>query len=381
MDKSNLQKSVPITDYMFSKASRRRIPFSGTFELTPMCNFACKMCYVRKTAAEVKASPRSMMTLDQWLQIAKDACDAGLLHLLLTGGEPTIWPDFWELYEKLSHMGLLISINTNGSMLDKKAIDKLVKNPPRRVNITLYGASDETYEKLCGTKNVFSRVDFAINELKKAGIQLKLNCSLTPYNVCDLEKLVSYAQERELILDVATYMFPPVRRDSRLIGQNDRFSPEESAYYRLKTYCLQFGEEKYQQFLKSILEGSIPPPGLDESCIDPMDGKIKCRAGKASFWITWDGQMTPCGMMTKPAIDIKNRAFIDAWKELTEISNELLLSGVCAKCRNAELCHSCAAMALAETGNISGIPKYLCESVKAMKQIAYNELINNDINK
>ena len=368
--------SIPLTDFMFGKASRGKIPFSGTFELTPMCNFACRMCYVRKTASEVRTHPRSMMTLEQWSRIAQEAYDAGLLYLLLTGGEPTLWPDFWPLYEKLVRMGILVSINTNGSMLDDTAVERLKALPPRRINITLYGANDETYERLCRVKGVFSKIDQAIMMLKEAGIQVKLNCSLTPWNVCDLEKMVIYAQERELILDIASYMFPPVRRDPTMTGRNERFTPEEAAYYRLKAFRLQYGEERYHNFLENILKGSVPPLGLDDSCVDPLDGKIRCRAGKAAFWITWDGLMTPCGMMPEPAVDMAGRSFAESWAEITKISERMKLSGICMKCPNQELCHSCAAMALTETGEISGVPSYLCETVMELRKQA-GQILNN----
>ncbi|MGN1167715.1 MAG: radical SAM/SPASM domain-containing protein [Lachnospiraceae bacterium] len=374
MTEGKKKKSVTLTEFMLHKASMAKIPFSGTFELSPICNFSCQMCYVRKTAKEVKEHPRDMMTLKQWLKIAEEAYDAGMLHLLLTGGEPFLWPDFWILYERLVQMGFLVAINTNGSLIDATALDRLKKLPPRRVNITLYGTSDVTYEKLCNVKGVFSKVDHAIMELREAGIPIKLNCSLTPTNAGDLEEMIRYAKERELILDVAPYMFPPIRRNPDMVGENERFTPEESAKYRLQTYRFQNGEERYKEYLEQLLEGSVPPPGLDESCVDPLDGRIRCRAGNASFWITWDGQMFPCGMVPNPKMDLYEMDFAEAWRQMSEICDGLKLSGVCSECANKDICHACAAMAIAETGNVSGIPVYLCETVKAMKKIAEHEL-------
>lgn len=371
------QSTIPLTDYMFSKASLAGIPFSGTFELSPACNFDCRMCYIRKTEDEIRKAPREMLTLEQWIQIAKEAREAGMLYLLLTGGEPFLWDGFWELYEELIKTGFFVSINTNGSLIDEKAVERLKKLPPRRVNITLYGASDKTYEALCRTPMGFSKADRAITALKAAGIQVKLNCSLTPYNAGDLEKMIGYAKEKGLVFQIADYMFPPVRRDVSMVGKNKRFTPSEAAFYRLKAFRLQNGEEMYRKYLLSIREGSIPPPGLDENCTDPIDGKVRCRAGKAAFWVTWDGWMIPCGMMTEAKVEMKNRVFADAWKELMETSRRMTLSGVCGKCPNMELCHSCAAMALAETGRFSGIPVYLCEMVQEIKKLADAELDKN----
>ena len=332
-----------------------------------MCNLACKMCYVRKTPAEVAASPRPPVGLIQWLSIAEQARDAGMLYLLLTGGEPFLWQDFWPLYERLSTMGFLISINSNGTLLDEARVARLAEHPPTRINITLYGAGNETYEALCGRSGMFDRVDRAITLLRQAGILVKLNCSLTPHNAGDLEGIVSYAAERDLILEVNTYMFPPLRRDPAMVGRNDRFTPAETAHYHMERYRLQRGEEDFTRFLQNILRGIAPPPGLDEDCVDPVDGTISCRAGNASFWVTWDGWLAPCGMMPKPRIELKGKPFREAWSELTRVSAAQRLSGTCTGCQNRRICHSCAAMAMAETGNVSGIPKYLCEMVWAMR--------------
>lgn len=364
------KNSVPLTRLIYSKASGMKIPVSGTFELSPVCNFSCKMCYVRKSQKEVNAHHRPMMKLEQWLEIAREAKEKGMLFLLLTGGEPFLWPDFWQLYEELVKMGFLVSINTNGSLIDDEVIEKLKKLPPKRLNITLYGASDETYEALCGAKNMFRKVDETITKLREAGIMVKINCSLTPSNVKDMEAIINYTKEKKLILEMASYMFPPIRRDADRIGENHRFTVEDYGKYQLQSYRLQYGEKQYQAMLKRIKEKVVPPPGLDESCRDPIDGKIRCRAGKASFWITWDGYMTPCGMMPEPKIDMYENGFSESWDEMVKISERVSLSGVCNTCPDKELCHTCAAVAMAETGKVEGIPTYLCKTVEELQRIA-----------
>ena len=365
---------APLTEFLYRKAAHTKTPLSGTFELSPVCNFSCRMCYVRKTAAEVAASPRPIMTLDRWLELARQARDARMLYLLLTGGEPLLWPDFWPLYEQLHDMGFVISINTNGSLIDQAAVERLTKRPPMRMNITMYGASDETYFKLCRVKNVYSTVTGNIKKLRAAGIPVKLNCSLTPQNEADLASIVRFAEQQKLILDCAVYMFPPLRRDPSMVGRNDRFTPRQAAQCHMRRYRLQYGEETYQKYLRDVVQGLAAPPGLEESCVDPRDGTIRCRAGKAAFWITWDGWMTPCGMMPQPRVDLTGRSFARAWQQVVEQSAALRLSGVCTTCPNRQMCHSCAAMAMAETGTADGIPKYLCEMTLAMKDLARAEL-------
>lgn len=363
-----------LSEYLAQKAIRMNVPLSGTFELSPVCNFSCRMCYVRKTQKEIQESPRGILTLEDWRQIARDAKQAGTLYLLLTGGEPLLWPDFWTLYEELIDMGFLVSINTNGSLITDEAIERFKKHPPQKINITLYGASDDTYRRLCGAKQVFSSVDKAIRGLIDNNITVKINCSLTPENAGDLDWIVDYAKERKARLTVATYMFPPIRRDPTAIGVNERFTPEESARYLLRYLERDRDPESYHHYLQRIVEGCVEPPGLDESCIDPIDGKIRCRAGRSSYWITWDGWMTPCGMMQEPKADLKEQSFDTAWREVVETSAALQLSGVCNSCPNSEVCHPCAAISYAETGKTSGIPIYMCRVSQEMRRIACEKL-------
>ena len=370
-----LRIESPITQMLLNKASYNLVPMSGTFELTPMCNCSCEMCYVRKTKEEVENHSRKILTLNDWIRIAEEAKEAGMLYLLLTGGEPFVWPDFWKLYEKLSEMGFLISINTNGLLLDDQMIERLSVRPPIRMNVTLYGASDETYKKMCGVDKGFTRVERSIDGLKDKGITVKLNGTLTPANVGDLQACIEYAAKKDLIYEINTYMFPPLRRDEKMVGKNQRFTPAEAAYYRLKSYRMQYGEEQYHKFVQDIIKGSISPIGLDKSCVDMQDGKIRCRAGKASFWITWDGLMTPCGMMPYPTVDVVEKRFLPAWKELVEKSETLSLSGLCRQCANQNLCHACAAMAMAETGDTRGVPIYLCQMIEEIRRLAQKDIL------
>jgi len=363
-----------ITACLNARARRDRLPLSGTFELSPVCNLACKMCYVRKTSEEVAAHSRPILTMNQWKRIGDEAVDAGALFLLLTGGEPFLWPDFRELYEYLHLKGLLISVNTNGSLISENVVSWLTDHPPARINITLYGANDKTYERLCGRRNVYRQVSANIDRLLDAGIRVKLNASMTPDNAIDMEDIIRFAKERELLLEMGTYMFPPIRRDADSIGCGNRFTPEETAFYSVEKQRFSLESEQYRSYLEQAAQGIVPAPGLDESCTDPVDGTVKCAAGRGSFWITWDGYMLPCGMVPTPNADVAALGFSKAWRRVVEQTNDIRLSGVCQSCRNKNVCHSCMAMAVAETGVHTGIPTYLCRMAEEIRRLAVTEL-------
>lgn len=370
MNTQNESGRPHLSDHLAARAIGMGVPLSGTFELSPVCNFACKMCYVRKTGKEVQESPRGILTLEDWRTIAREAKRAGMLYLLLTGGEPLLWPDFWPLYEELVDMGFLVSINTNGSLIDAEAVARFRKRPPQKISITLYGASDATYRRLCGVDGVFTRVDGAIRALVENQITVKINCSLTPENAADLDWIVDYGKKLGVMVMVATYMFPPIRRDPARIGDNERFTPEENARYMLRYLRRDRGAEAYMAYLHSILRGSAEPLGLEEGCIDPVDGRIRCRAGRASFWITWDGWLTPCGLMPQPKADLKQRDFAACWQSVLDACRDLRLSGLCESCPDHRLCHACGAIACAETGSVTGVPTYLCHTARELQRLA-----------
>ena len=349
-----------VTEYLYRKATAAGIPFSGTFELTPVCNMDCKMCYVRLSRQEQeKIAP--LVCAERWLKLAQEAKDAGMLYLLLTGGEPFLHPQIRQIMEGLHQMGLLISVNTNGTMIGEDTVAWLKNCPPVRLNISLYGASDETYGRLCGNPVGFTQTLGAIRLLKEAGISVKLNCSLTPHNAKDLPQMVEFAKQNGLILQVATYMFPPVRKDGTMTGRNDRFTPADAAYYMAYADYLTLGKERFL-----AQEGQLPeilePEGNCQG-----DG-VRCRAGRCSFWITWQGKMMPCGMFPEGnAPNVFEMPFLNAWQAVKESVCNIHLPARCAACNVKDTCRACAAMVVTESGCFDKVPQSRCDMMRACK--------------
>ena len=357
---NNLPVVPAVTEYLYRKATSAGMPFSGTFELTPVCNMDCKMCYIRLSRqAQEKIAP--LANAERWLKLAQEAKDAGMLYLLLTGGEPFLHPQIRQIMEGLHQMGLLISVNSNATMIDEDTISWLKECPPVRLNISLYGASDETYAVLCGNPLGFTQTINAIRLLKEAGISVKLNCSLTPYNAKDLPRMVEIAKENDLILQVATYMFPPVRKDGTLTGKNDRFSPEDAAYYMAYADYLTLGKERFLAQEERLPELFDP----EEHC--EGDG-VRCRAGKCSFWITWQGKMMPCGMFPEENTpNVFEMPFLNAWQAVKESVCQIQLPAQCAACNVKDTCRACAAMVITESGCFDKVPQYRCDMMRACK--------------
>ena len=361
-----------ISEQLYRKASRNKIPHDGTFDLSPICNFKFKMCYVRQTQEQIGASGKRLRTWEEWLQLARKCKEAGMLYLLLTGGEPFLYPDFKKLYLELHKMGLLISINTNGTMINEKVLEWLKEYPPHRVNITLYGIADETYERVCGNGKSCEKVKNAIRLLKEVGIGVVINASMIPENAEDLKGIIEYGKANGIPTRVSTYMFPPARRERE--ERDSRLSPEESARIYMEKYrCYMESEELHKYITYKLSTVKCDDERSQKGCDIRRDGNMRCRAGRSTFWVSWEGTMTACGMMPFPIEEHPfENDFYECWMELTNKVRDSKVLSECVNCAKKEICEPCAAILYSETGTTDEKAPYLCKLseciIKEMKE-------------
>lgn len=135
-------------------------------------------------------------------------------------------------------------LNTNGTLLTEERAELLLKYPPRKVNISLYGASAATYRDVCGYEEGFEKVLHAIQLLKERSIPVKLNCSLIPLNYHDLEKMHCIADKFDVAFQVTPYMFPPVRKNGMETDKFVRFDPEDAARMIIENARISFRDKK-----------------------------------------------------------------------------------------------------------------------------------------
>lgn len=340
------------------RADQTFTPIGGTFELLPLCNMDCKMCYIHQTQKQVLGQGR-LLECDEWLSIAKLAKENGVLFLLLTGGEPLLYPEFERLYTTLTTMGFVITVNTNATLLDEYWADIFEAQPCRRLSITLYGKDNETYQQLCNYPAGFTKVMKAAGLLKDKKIPFRFTCSVTPYNLSQLPDIFSIAREFDVPLDVCSYMFPPNRRVDKA-PDFVRLTPSESANVMVNSYA-----EKYSnQDLCMVAKNTLNQIGK-QTDYSQLKG-LTCRAGRSGFWIDWQGNMLPCGMFQKPRINTLEHSFKECWRYIVDETQKLQRSYACEKCEKRAICKTCAAACLTETGYTYGTPQYLCEMTEEL---------------
>lgn len=356
----------PVENMLAIKADLAREPLGGTMELLPLCNMDCKMCFIRQNPNEMKKQGR-MLSCDEWLKIAQDAKENGVLYLLLTGGEPLLYPEFKRLYTELTNMGFIITINTNGTLIDEDIVNLFANRPCRRLNITLYGTDDETYSRLCKNPYGYSQIMNAVSLLKERNIPFRFNYSITPDNYHQLKKACEIAKHFNVDIEAVSYMFPPIRRENTSFT---RLSSKEAAQAEIDCFTYKNTNIDISIAARNTLN-LMNNPNKDKN----IEG-ITCRAGRSGFWMSWNGNLLPCGMFIEPKISLLEHSFKDCWEYIVEETSKLRMYSGCKTCDKRNICHVCAAGCLCESGgNMESKPEYICERTEE-----YNHLLEEITN-
>lgn len=344
--------------YLHSKAKENGTPLAGNFELSSNCNFNCPMCYVSQNEPCEDA-----LSAEDWIEITDTACDNGMLFLLLTGGEPFLKKDFDKIYTHAHEKGLIISINSNGSLADRY-IDLLKKYPPVRINISLYASSAAGYKKQC-MNACFEKVMENIKALQKINIPLKLNTVITKLNCDDIENIIALSKSLGVPIQITPYCYPPIRLDGVFGKSDSRLSSADAGFYSVRGDIALYGSE---EFIKKASQAKSSESYSGGDC------SLMCRAGSSSFWITCDGKMRACAMMDKPSADLKDMDFCGAWEYIRKQTSLLRTPAECRDCPDSAFCRACAAMCLCETGFTDKKPEYVCEMIRSIRKNTENFL-------
>ncbi len=353
--------------FLCEKATIAQVPINGILELTPLCNMNCEMCFVRLSPEERKQKGH-LRSAEEWIFLAEQMKQAGTLFVLLTGGEPLLYPEFKKVYLALRKMGMIITINTNGTLIDDSWADFFAQEPPRRINITLYGKDADTYERLCQHREGFSKTLQGIQKLQERGIALKINGSITKENVSEIDELYSLAEQKNLVWKFDTYMYPAERERSQAFSEDSRLTPIQAAEARVAIMRKQKSQEQFLAFVETFVKkGSLPFGEEVENC-------SRCRAGKSSFVVNWQGMMMPCIMLSEMKEPVFEIDFSEAWKRTVENISMIRLNSKCTACPKREVCQTCAACAFLESGAYNGIPEYMCRYTEETLRLLKREL-------
>jgi len=367
---------------LWEKTSGKRIPFSFDLEITARCNNNCRHCYINIPAGD-KAAKSEELTYAEIESIADQAADLGAIWCLITGGEPLLRPDFGDIYLMLKRKGLLISIFTNATLINEAHISLFKEYPPRDIEVTVYGATQETYERVSRLPGSFSAFRRGLDLLISNNIPVRLKAMAIRSNLHQAEEIAEFC--RKYTKDY--FRYDPVLhlRYDQDPSRNDEIISERLAPAEI--VALEQSDGQRFEAMEKDCDQLIFPTNLNykecevclkkEECPDyeKFSRLFHCGAGMGSFSVSYQGIFRLCSSLWAPetVYDLRKGTLRQAWEEHVpkvlglHTSNKRLLD-TCNSCPMVNLCVSCPAHAYLETGSMEGETPYFCTAAKARAQ-------------
>jgi len=346
---------------LWDKVAARRVPLSLHFEVTERCNNNCRHCCINVPADDVDARKREL-SLDEIRDIVDQAVELGTLWCLLTGGEPLLREDFQDIYLYLKQKGLLVSVYTNATLVDRPLVELLKRYPPRDLEVTVYGTTEAAYEAITRVAGSFAAFERGMALLQEVGVPVRLKGMVMRSNVGQLETIRDYAhRQTKDYFRFDPFLHLRLRGES---GRNrsilaERLSPQEIVAVELADPDRRGSLERS---CEKIILDDIPDSGL----------LFRCGAGREGFAVGAYGDFRLCASLVHPdtVYDLRRGTLRDAWNNLApqvlrmETENEAC-RGRCLRCSIINLCIWCPAVAYLECGELDRPVEYFCEVAHA----------------
>jgi radical SAM protein with 4Fe4S-binding SPASM domain len=329
---------------LLAQLGPERLPLVGSLELTYRCNMACVQCYCNLPANDEQALSEELSS-DEICAILDQAAERGCLWLMLTGGEPLLRPDFVDVYTFAKKRGMLVTLFTNGTLLNEEKADYLAEWPPRKVEITLHGVTRQTFESVSRVPGSYDRCMRGIELLLERDIRLSLKTTVTTLNVHELWETKAYVEALGLDFRFDALLMP--RLDGSRLPHEVRLTPQQVVELDLQ-------DEKRSQEMERAYRQYW---GL------PTDDRLySCGGGKRSFHVDPYGDLCMCLTNHAHTYDLRKGSFEEGWRDFIPAVRSLKAEKTvkCRTCPAMSLCGQCPAWSYLEHGDLETPVEYLC---------------------
>jgi radical SAM protein with 4Fe4S-binding SPASM domain len=348
---------------LWDKLKDKRVPLSFDLEVTARCNNGCRHCCINLPAGDQEAR-RKELSLAEIDRISGEAVSLGALWCGVTGGEPLLRPDFADIYLALKRKGLLVAVFTNAIPVTEEHIALFKEYPPRDLEVTVYGVTRETYERVTRRPGSFDAFRRGLDRLLENSVKVRLKAMALRSNVDELPEIALFCRQHTKDY----FRFDPLlhlrfdgnpARNQEICAE--RLSAEEIV-------ALERADQDRFQSLQNNCDKLIMPELAHNAC----DHLFHCGAGNGSFNVSYDGLFRLCDSLWHPdcTYDLRKGSLADAWDSLVPKVRDLRSDRkefleTCRVCPIINLCLSCPAHAHLETGELDGVLPYFCQVAHA----------------
>ena len=334
---------------LHQRHAAERVPLQVAIEVTRRCPLECLHCYNNLPMADMEARRREL-SKEEHFRLLDELVEMGCFWLLYTGGEIFARKDFLEIYTYAKKKGFLITLFTNGTIINEQIADYLAEWPPFAIEITLYGRTRETYEALTGIAGSYYRCLRGIRLLKERGLPLKLKTVATSINKHEIIAMRQFAEE-ELSVEFKMDGQINPRVDCSQSPLAVRLTPEEVVALDMNAPK---GVSEYRRLAKRDQEN---PPNLSKH-----DSVYFCGGGMKAFSINPYGEIGICVISQQETFSIRDAGVRAVWEnslfELRTRKRTRLTK--CVECRIQSLCGMCPANGEMENGDRESPVPFLC---------------------
>lgn len=315
-------------------------------EVTNRCNLRCAHCY--KRAGD--PLPEELST-KEWFKIIDDLKNLGVLTLALTGGEPLVRSDIFEIIEYAGESTVSVNLFTNGTLLTEKMVEKLKALDLEKVIVSIDGATAKTHEKLRG-ENTFEKTVKGLTLLMENGLRVRTNSVIYTGNIQELEKLISFLLE----MGVKEMIFDRLMEIGRGKGNEGLVPPLEMGAV-VAEQCKKFEKESAERIELKFTSTSMEADQVHSFC----------GVGTSMVTVKANGDVVLCPVMSGPeaaAGNVKERSVRELWLK-SEVFHPFrdctLDDSLCGTCPRKEECRGgCKARALQYYGKVCMPDPWMC---------------------
>jgi radical SAM protein with 4Fe4S-binding SPASM domain len=334
--------------HLHRQMAAARVPANATIEVTRRCPLTCVHCYNNLPMGDQQAL-RTELNLEEHCRLIDEIVEAGCAWVLFTGGEIFARKDFLDIYTYAKRKGLLITLFTNGTLITPEIADYLAEWRPFNIEITLYGHTKETYERLTGKPGSYERCLRGIRLLQERNLPLKLKTVAVTLNKHEIQDMRRFAED-ELGVEFRFDAMMSPRIDCSQSPLGVRLSPEDIVE-------LDFANpERIAAFKEIHTRYSVGSPV-------ESDEIYQCGGGTAAFAVDPEGKMSICTLSHFDTYDLRQGSFQDGWENrLRDVRRKKATRLTkCTACRMKATCGMCPANGELENLDPESPVDFLCQ--------------------
>lgn len=324
------------------------------WETTRNCNLSCVHCRAAATCGPYSGeldTQASFRLLDQIAEVAKPI-------VILTGGEPLLREDIFDIAQYGTDKGLKMVMAPNGTMVTKDIAFKMAASGIKRISISLDGATDESHDAFRGVQGAFQGALNGIENAKSAGIEFQINTTITKTNLEQIPRILRLAEKLGAVAH-HIFLLVPTGRGKYIVDQeidskeyeetlNWFYDQRDKTSLQLKATCA----PHYHRILRQRAKAEGQKVTFQTHGLDAVTRG--CLAGSGFCFISHRGVVQPCGFLDLNCGDVTRQSFVEIWQNAPHfqtLRSTDHLDGKCGLCEFRKVCGGCRARAYEATGD------------------------------